>query len=716
MLQACATHIDREANTASQQGEIVEKPSTSSVSSSESNTSNVVSTSATAPQITQPTPFIQRGSGRFINESVASQRVAHSLTKEGDINLQFNGTELSEVVRTIFGELLKQAYVISPKVGGRVTFSTAKPIAKSQLRYVLEMILGWNSAALVLREDIFHIIPIAEAVPGQLSPNIGTLIEQPGYEVQIVPLKYVSATEMTTLLKPFLTNQALLHADDARSFLVLAGTVDQLKSYQRTIDIFDVDWLAGMSIGMFPLRVSDPIEIVDELKTILGDDKNPLAEKIQLLPMQRLNSIVVMTPLPEYLDKIRDWIERLDRQAGESIEQRLFVYSAKNMDAEKLADVLSELFSDAKNPKNQTTLRNRPATIPPPKKGAVAPGLTAVELSENGVRTSQASTTPTQSVRATGEVNFGEFQAQPISITAVEENNALLIKASAKQYQAIQEAIKLLDIVPLQVVIQVNIMEVSLTDGLSYGVEWFLNNTVGDFVANNNAGGNGSIRLGSAGLSYLIGRNNTGIAISALENSGKAKLLSSPSLWALNNESASINVGTQIPVNTTSINTGGNTDVITSNVQFRDTGVIFDVTPRIQPEGLVYLDVKLTISNPTGGSDSNGNVSVAQRALETKVAVNNGETIMLGGLISENNSSGRNGVPWLSQVPLLKHFFSSNSNDFSRTEIIAIITPTVIYNQANAKEIMADYQEQLQYIYPVSPLENTLPQGKNSER
>jgi general secretion pathway protein D len=638
--------------------------------------------------------FIQKGSGRFINESLASQRPDHSVTAGGDINLQFNNTEISEVVRTIFGELLKQPYILSPAVRGNVTFSTAKPIARSQLRYVLELILGWNSAALVLREEIFHVVPISEAVPGNISPSFGSLPNQPGYEVQIFPLKYITAIDMQKLLKPFLTKYALLQTDDARNLLILAGTRDQLQNYQRTIDIFDVDWLEGMSIGMFPLDVTEPDVIIVELNQLLGDVNSPVAAKIRLMPMARLNSIVVITPLPEYLEKVRRWIDRLDRQMGESIEQRLFVYSVNNMDSKKLSDILNSLFTGAQ----QTTPRptQNATSIKLTSRGIVSPGLAPVEVDKNGV-SRRLQETNTGRSPGTG-IGISSFQEAPISISAVEENNALLIKASPKQYKDIVAAIRQLDVAPLQVLIQATILEVSLTDVLEYGVEWYLNNAADGFLADGKATGDGSMRLGSGGFSYLLGSGDLGAAISALESSGKTKLLSSPSLWALNNELASINVGTQIPVTTTRIDTSGTGDEI-KEVQFRDTGVILKVTPRIHPGGLVYLKVDLNISNPLPEPEGE-NPTVAQRALKTKIAVESGQTILLGGLIAENNIEGRSGLPFLSRVPILKYFFGSTNNNSSRTEIIAMITPTVIFNRVNADNIMDDYRREFEYIYP----------------
>ncbi|WP_167363257.1 type II secretion system secretin GspD [Marinobacter gudaonensis] len=636
------------------------------------------------------------GTGNFVNSDLARERPNRVLITRGKVNLQFNNTDISEVVRTIFGELLNQTYIISPDVKGTVTFSTAKPIARSQLKYVLETFLSWNSAALILREGIYHVVPLDSAVPGHLSPSVGELPVEPGYEVQIVPLKYIAASEMTKLLEPFLTKNALLYADDNRQFLVLAGTLDQLRNYLRTVEIFDVNWLTGMSVGIFPLEVTEPEVIIDELTLLFGaeEDGGALANQIRFMPMARLNAIVAMTSQPEYLKKIKQWTDRLDRQAGQSKEQRLFVYPVNNFDAKILSEILGSLFG-AGDQVDVSRGRTEPRRASQSK---VAPGLTPVEVSKDGV-----STVPTMAgsfLNSPSGVSVGAIDGEPISFTAIEQNNALLIKATASQYRGILDAIRQLDIMPLQVLIEATILEVTLSDGLSYGVEWFLNNAADEFLESEDARGNGFMRAGREGLSYLVGRRNVGVAVSALRQSGKTKLLSSPSLWALNNQAASITVGTQIPVNVTSIDPGGDTDVITSNVQFRDTGVILEVTPRIHPGGLVFLDVALNISNPVGPADSNGNVSIAQRALQTNIAVQGGQAVLLGGLISESGIDSESGVPILSGMPILGELFNSKNRDSTRTEIIAIITPTVVSNDSKSNAIFEEYQRRFQYVSP----------------
>ncbi|MGK0410346.1 MAG: general secretion pathway protein D [Shewanella psychromarinicola] len=647
-----------------------------------------------------------RGDGKLFNQQLAAKRDKNVNTGEGDISLQFNQTDISEVVRTIFGELLNETYIISPNVQGKITFSTAKPINKDQLIYTLETLLNWNALALIFREGIYHIIPIQEAIMGNITPSTGALPQTPSYEVQIIPLQYITASQLVELLRPFLKPNALIHTDDARRMIMLAGSPDQLRNYLNTIKIFDVNWLKGMSVGIFSLEVTDPNTMIQEINQLLNIDNSPMRQQIRLMPMERINSIVAVTAQPEYLQTIQQWVERLDQQVSKIKGQNLYVYNVENVDADKLTGTLNSIFDDQSG--TASTQNNTNRRLPPASN--VTPGMDMVRITRDGT---QAINSPSGN---DNEVSLAVISQGDISFTAIAENNSLLIKASPTQYRTILNAIKQLDVMPLQVLIEANILEVTLSDGLSYGVEWFLNNATEGFTSSNNAEGNGFLSLGTAGLSYRIANDRIGAAISALKTSGKTKVLSSPTLWALNNEAASITVGTQIPVNTTSINTSGSGDTITSEVQFRDTGVILNVTPRINPGGLVFLDVSQNISTPTGGADSNGNVSISQREISTKVAVDSGQTVLLGGLISETQVKSRQGVPLLSDIPILGHLFSSNSTDTIKTEIIVSIKPTVINSKGEFDALTEEYRRRFKHINPIIDNQATQKDSKLNQR
>ena len=242
------------------------------------------------------------GTGDLINME-AARRPRQQVSEEGEINLNFEGAPLPEVVRAILGDLLQENYVIGPGVGGEVTFSTAKPIAKEQLLPILDMLLRWNNAAIVQKEGRYHILPVANAVPGNLVPRLGPL-NKAGYQLLAVPLDYIAPTQMETVLQPYIQEGAVVSADNARSLLVLSGTPSELGNYLDTIRIFDVDWLKGMSVAMFTLQNVEVADVATELQAIFGEEgSSPLAGLFRFVPLERINAVMVITPQPRYLDE-----------------------------------------------------------------------------------------------------------------------------------------------------------------------------------------------------------------------------------------------------------------------------------------------------------------------------------------------------------------------------------------------------------------------------
>jgi general secretion pathway protein D len=286
---------------------------------------------------------IYEGSGVFVDEEAATPQ-SRVVSEDGEIVLNFEGESVQSVVHTILGEVLQETFVIGPGVSGEVTFSTSKPVSRAQLMPILELLLQWNGATLVYNEGRYHVLPVGEAIPGNLVPEIGSINQVRGYEVRGVPLQYISALEMEKILQPYVRDGAIVQVDQLRSMIFLAGTREELRNYLRTVAIFDVDWLEGMSVGIYPLRTVDVESIIAELEGVFGaEGDSPLAGMFRFIPLERLGSIMVITYQKQYLTKAEDWIKILDRGAAGSGKQ-LFVYRVKNLEAPVLAGYLTELF------------------------------------------------------------------------------------------------------------------------------------------------------------------------------------------------------------------------------------------------------------------------------------------------------------------------------------------------------------------------------------
>jgi general secretion pathway protein D len=695
-----------------------------------------------------PKPELQVGTGKFFTK-VPGEKAAPG--GEADVVFNFENQPVQAVIKAVLGDLLQENYTIASNVGGNVTFSTSKPIRRSEALSVLETLLAANGISLVRENNRYSVLLTKDAIAGRLSPNTLPAASARGYELRIFPLQYISPSEMAKLLKPYAKPEAFINIDPNRSLLVMAGTSAELQNYQQTIETFDVDWLKGMSIGVYTLQHVDVTKLLPDLLKIFGTEgESPLAGMFRFMPIEQTNSLVVITPQPEYLKSAEEWLYRLDRGGAENATQ-LYVYNVKNLKAPDLADYLSQIFLG-------TTGSTRSKTV-----GSVAPGLRpttlgmrggggASTLSNSSANNSTMSYQNSLRPQSSGEKNTpaGGAGAAPgaapgqgnketdIRISAIEENNQLMIQATPIEWSRIEAAIKKLDVIPLQVQIEARILEVSLNGDLNYGVQWYLTGLIG--TANGSAQANGRYvppftgnshdrhrsSLGAtgdvsptkdSGFFYSFLNKNFEVAIDALETSGQAKSLAAPSLLVANNQEAQINVGQQIPIVQTYYNglgtvsnSNGTTSLAqTGSVQYLNTGVTLDVKPRVNPGGLVYLDIQQEVSNPGAPAPGAANPPINQRLIQTQVAVQSGETLLLGGLIQDNQSTGDQGVPLISRVPFLRNLFGQTKNHKDRTELIVLITPRVIRNSDEGRQVTIEYTRQFQSLAPMHAAEQATP-------
>jgi len=661
---------------------------------------------------------IQIGSSDLFNRRAAGRALPVPPTS-GDVSFNFQDQPIQAVVQAIIGEVYNENYIVAPGVGGTVTYVTQKPIRAEQAMAVLEYLLALNNASIVFKEGRYEILPVASAVPGNISPRLGPIPSGRGYQVQIVPLRYIAPSEMQRLLTPFARQGAIVSADNSRGIMVLAGNREELENYLRTVEIFDVDWLKGMSIGFYPLVNAEITEVMPELEKLFVDPNgSPLAGMFRFLPIERLNGVFVITQNPDYLQEARNWLKRLDRTDASVAGTQLFVYDVKNIKAVDLADYLGAIFTGGGTPSGPSSRRAPRANV--------TPGQEAVEVSSTGAAEPRASRRRQQGgAEGGGATTTGD---EDISFTAVEENNQLLIRSTSSEYESILSTIRKLDVEPLQVHIEMQIIEVSLTGNLEFGVQWFLEGLIGGNTNNQpgnrqrwSFGGNAGSSLSPSGSSffYQFINNELDVALRAVQSEADTRILSAPSLTVLNNQEASINIGDQIPIITIFFNplsTGTSTGFNQSSVQFRDTGIILSVVPRVNPGGLVFMELSQEVSKAGAQSSAgaSGNVPISKRTVDTQIAVQSGETVLLGGLISEDNTQGRSGVPGLSKIPIIGNLFGSINNRTERRELVVLITPRVIQTVVDAQELTRQYQENFRQLRPLDlktgqPFSNEIP-------
>ena len=648
------------------------------------------------------------GTGTVINERVAASPPP-SLDMPGEATFNFEGEPVHAVVKVILGDLLQQNYVIAPGVQGQVTLATPRPVNAAQALGLLEMVLGWNNARLVWLDGRYNVLPTEQALPGNLSPRTGGVANARGYEVRAVPLRYISAAEMKKLLEPYARPNAVVSTDASRNLIVLAGTRAELQNYLRTVEIFDVDWLAGMSVGVYPLMSSEAEAVVTDLESVFGaDGDTPVAGMFRFMPLQGQNAVLVITPQPRYLREVQAWIERLDAGGGEG--SRLYTYEVLYMKAGDLAEQLNLVFGGAGMAGQAAGTEGAPSLMP----GLEPVQIRSIDTPASDAADPKARATAAASrasgANASGNAAGGGVSvdgAEGVSVSAVEESNALLVRATPGQWESIRRTIERLDTMPLQVHIEAQVVEVQLNGQLSYGVNWFFENAVTEEGLPSAAGrsiwGDLSGAVGEDGLSWTFLGRNAAAVISALDSYSDVRVLSTPSVVVRNNAEAKLDVGTKIPVNSTSFNPidgGGGTGTFTQ-VQYLDTGVILTVTPRISRDGTVFMEIEQEVSSPGDSADANGNLPINKRKLTTEAAVQSGETVMLAGLISDSTLEGSDGLPGLSRLPVVGGLFGRKSQNNARTEVVILVTPRVVRDPNEARRLTDEYGERFRALEPL---------------
>ncbi|MCX8048581.1 MAG: type II secretion system secretin GspD [Methylohalobius sp.] len=647
----------------------------------------------------------------------------------GQYTLNFDDADLAEVAKVILGDILKVNYTLSPKAGGKITLQTTRPLRKDEVLPALEMVLRMNGLALTRKNGFYWVGPAEEAAVGApLGLPQQTLPE--GFQIRIFPLRYVGVESMQKVLEPLLPPKAILYTDSTRNLLVVAGTAAELTPIEDAVRAFDVNFLEGMSVGLFPLHNVDVETMAQDLEGIL-DEKTlgKVTAPLKVLPIQRLNALMVITAQPEYLEMAKTWIARLDRSAPETGAGNIHVYRAQNIDALKLADTLNQIFTGAApTPRPSLAPGLRSATLgalgtSSRLGGSRTQSMQLGSISNPGNPTSlgNPSAAETASLGTTSPARRSSGAAEgEIRIIADDTNNALIIYADQENYRAIERVIKQLDILPLQVLIEASIIEVSLEDKLEYGLEWFIRNKLPQEDSQLGLKSQGIDLAGlaknlflknlPAGFTYSFLSNNQNIQVllKALATDKKINVLSSPSLMVLNNHEATILVGDQISLRTGSFVNTATQSSVQETFQQRDTGVQLALKPRVNTGGLVIMELEQRVDDVDQTTIINQNPIIRQRQIKSTVAVKDGDTLVLGGLIKDNRDRSRSGLPLLSRIPILGALFTSNAQKaLTRTELVVLITPKVVENRRDAYEITDEYKRRLREIYEIPESEKS---------
>jgi general secretion pathway protein D len=636
---------------------------------------------------------MQRGSGSFVRK-VAPPAVD---TTPGDVTLNFDGTDIREVVKVILGDLLKVNYVLHPAVQGATSLQTGRPLRREDLLPTLETLLRMNNAALVYKDGGYEVVPLANAVQGRVTPQLGDSSRAlpNGYSVQVVPLRYIGAEEMNNILTPLAPEGSVIRVDNLRNLIVIAGTSPEMSNLLDTIRVFDVDWMSGLSVGFFVLEYAKTKDVVTQLESLLADEGgNPLKGIFRFIPIESANALMVVSPQERYLQQARNWIERLDMaEASSDSSERLYVYRVKHSDAESLADILSQLFGG-------TSSGTRKSSV-----GNVAPGLgKSSSIGSTGIGSDSDSKTSQGQTPRQGASSHELEMSSNVNIVADAVNNSLLLRASPRDYKKILDALKQLDILPLQVLVEATIVEITLAGNLKYGVQWELFGPASEGKSFASLDGTfddakaSTIGTMFPGFNWALVSNPDTIkaTLSALAGDNLLNVLSSPSVMVMDNQTAKIQVGQEVPIATSEQQGLSATDRTYTTISYKDTGVILTVKPRVTPGGLVQMEIEQEVSTVLEQNASSLNSpSFKKRTITSSVAVRSNQAVVLGGLIEDARSDGKQGVPGLYSLPIVGGLFGQTSKTSTRTELVVVLTPKVIASDQDIESVTEDFRSKV---------------------
>ncbi|ESW89443.1 type II secretion system secretin GspD [Mesorhizobium sp. M0924] len=622
-----------------------------------------------------------QGSGQFVSSSAPVTQVTTDGSGQFELNLV--SAPIADAAKAVLGDALHLNYIVDPRVQGTVTLQTSQPVSKDALVDILESALAVNGAGITKRAGTYQVVPLSEIMSNTPPVSVPSVSPSgPGVKVQVLQLQYIAADEMKTILEPITRQGSVLRVDSTRNLITVAGNDSDLNAIREAVSVFDVDWMRGMSVALHPLKTSKPEAVAAELDSIFGTKDGPGAKLIQFIPNDRLNSVLVITSRPAYLARAASWINKLDRLA-ESNEDQLFVYQIQNRPAKELAAVLSSVLGTSVKTEGGADGSN------------VSPDQTPIAMQSDGI-------TP---VPLTGpSPSMPQQDGQPpahATVVADIENNALLIQTTARDYERIEQILTKVDILPTQVMLEAVIAEVTLNDELKYGLRWFFENGGTKVSVTDVAKAAAAATL--PGFNWSYATDNIQVTLNALSSITDVNVISAPTIMALNNQKAILQVGDQVPILTQqSQDTGSGTAPIINSVQMKDTGVILTVTPRINNAGRVMLDIQQEVSNvaetKSSGIDS---PTIQQRKIQTRVLVNDGESLALGGLIQQNNSVGRTQVPILGDIPIIGNAFKQKNDKIVRTELIIFIRPHVVRDINEAREVTDEFRGKISLQTPI---------------
>lgn len=601
----------------------------------------------------------------------------------------FRDADIAQVAEEILGSALGVPYSVDPGVTGKVSFRIDRRLTRAQLLEAFEAALAVNDVTLLRQGDTLVLAPRDKARSSATLRDPAAVGggRRGGYEVVAVPLSFSTPTEVAKALEAMTGSKAVLYSNDKLGLIVLGGSGSELQALLETIKILDRNVFEGARIRWFDLHQAAAGTVAADLGKILATAG---MQGVSVSPLSRLNGLIVSARTETAMNEVAGWITRLDTPSRD-LSTQLYVYRPRSASAASLARTLSQVLSTGTGQGGGDF-----------DGGGSERGASQTDASSGGDDSGAARTSVGSGGGGGGSEGAGGGEQglqDGVRIGVDRDSNTLIVRAPAARWMSLQQTLAEIDRPPAQVMIEASIVEVSLTNDFRFGVDWSAVGDGGRLTGNSVYTDNGVIGPKFPGFSITYLGSNIGAAVNALGSRTAIDVVSAPKLVTLDNHKARLQIGDQVPIVTqTATDTTTSSPAIVNTVEYRDTGVILEVTPRISGDDKVVVDIAQEVSGVartvTSGIDS---PTIQQRKLSSTLVLQDGAVVALGGLISHRRSDSDSGVPGLKDVKFLGKLFKSSTKEAARTELIVLLTVKILRDPAASsqmtRDLLADMRE-----------------------
>ncbi len=666
-----------------------------------------------------------------------STAVQLSSTPNPGVTLKFDNADIYDVIQVVLGEILKLDYIIDPSVQGRITLRSTGAISMADIFNTLETALSTSNISIVRQGKVYKVVKDAnaprDAVTAQgMGPASAVM--------QIIPLKFVQASQLVNTLRNFVGPQAAITNDPTNKNLIV---VDRAANVDKIIDMvksLDMDYFSQVNIRLIPLVHAEASEVAKELDGLFKTSgifnwTGTEATKAYFLPVARMNALLVATSNDKLMQASEQWIKTLDAEPRDGLGSFVHVYPVVNSNAVHLANLVTQIFGGSASNSNN----NQGASSLPSASGSSF-ASTGTGSTPGALNTSTNTSQPNPAARTIERGNVPAQQATAgagkglggsVQVIADEVTNTLIVRASATDYQQVRKVLERLDTSPRQVLVQVMVAEVTLNDSLQYGVEWWLKSALSSngkkwpaylgldggiapqvSMASSTAATptltTPTVKGTATGLNYAV-FGSAGQVIGMLNLLGQdtdVNVLSTPHVLASDGKVARVEIGNEVPVVTQTVSTPtsittGSTFSTSNSVQYRPTGILLEVKPSITSSGKVSMSISQEVSSVGNAVAAGGSEypSFQKRKVTTDATIEDGKTIMLAGLIEDGDKGTVTGIPGLKDVPVFGALFGTTKKSRNKTELLITITPYIVNNREDGDRIAGAFQDSLKQLH-----------------